>query len=114
MKPYPFPRVPKPADPSAIQTVVAALLTPDTGAWQSQAACAETDPEVFYPEKGGSHREAKAICAACPVRTQCLEYALRMEAADYPTGVWGGMSPDERLVLMGRRSRTRSTRRTAA
>ena len=44
--------------------------------WQDQALCAQTDPEAFFPEKGGSTREAKRICQACAVRDECLEYAL--------------------------------------
>lgn len=44
--------------------------------WQERALCAETDPESFFPEKGGSTREAKRICGTCEVRRECLEYAL--------------------------------------
>ena len=42
-------------------------------AWQADAPCAQTDPEAFFPEKGGSTRDAKMICQACEVRAQCLE-----------------------------------------
>ncbi len=42
-------------------------------AWQSDALCAQTDPEAFFPEKGGSTRDAKKICTTCEVRAQCLE-----------------------------------------
>ncbi|EEJ54275.1 WhiB family transcriptional regulator [Mobiluncus mulieris] len=62
-------------------------------AWQAQALCAQTDPEAFFPEKGGSTREAKAVCAQCEVREQCLEYAL---ANDERFGIWGGLSERER------------------
>src|ERR1700740_143803 len=48
--------------------------TPDQ--WQDRALCAQTDPEAFFPEKGGSTREAKKICRSCEVRAECLEYAL--------------------------------------
>ena len=44
--------------------------------WQERALCAQTDPEAFFPEKGGSTREAKRVCLSCDVRSQCLEYAL--------------------------------------
>ena len=44
--------------------------------WQERALCAQTDPEAFFPEKGGSTREAKRICLGCEVRSECLEYAL--------------------------------------
>jgi WhiB family redox-sensing transcriptional regulator len=45
----------------------------DAQSWQEQALCAETDPEAFFPEKGGSTREAKKICTGCEVKAQCLE-----------------------------------------
>src|SRR5215207_2899388 len=48
----------------------------DAQSWQEQALCAETDPEAFFPEKGGSTREAKKNCTGCEVKAQCLEYAL--------------------------------------
>ena len=44
--------------------------------WQERALCAQTDPEAFFPEKGGSTREAKKVCLTCDVRDECLEYAL--------------------------------------
>jgi WhiB family transcriptional regulator, redox-sensing transcriptional regulator len=49
--------------------------TPDLS-WQERALCAQTDPEAFFPEKGGSTREAKRVCLSCDVRSECLEYAL--------------------------------------
>ncbi|WBU37795.1 WhiB family transcriptional regulator [Homoserinibacter sp. YIM 151385] len=70
-------------------------------AWQSDSLCAQTDPEAFFPEKGGSTRDAKRICASCEVRSQCLEYALEN---DERFGIWGGLSERERRKL--RRSRT--------
>ena len=65
-------------------------------AWQQHALCAQTDPEAFFPDKGGSTREAKAVCQACQVREDCLEYAL---ANDERFGIWGGMSERERRRL---------------
>ncbi|WP_281381107.1 WhiB family transcriptional regulator [Corynebacterium anserum] len=67
--------------------------------WQEQALCAQTDPEAFFPEKGGSTREAKRICQACGVRDECLEYAL---ANDERFGIWGGLSERERRKLKKR------------
>jgi WhiB family redox-sensing transcriptional regulator len=64
--------------------------------WQDQALCAQTDPEAFFPEKGGSTREAKKICLGCEVRSECLEYAL---AHDERFGIWGGLSERERRRL---------------
>ncbi|WP_342666348.1 WhiB family transcriptional regulator [Mycobacterium genavense] len=69
-------------------------LTPDQ--WQDRALCAQTDPEAFFPEKGGSTREAKKICLGCEVRHECLEYAL---AHDERFGIWGGLSERERRRL---------------
>ncbi|WP_202915795.1 WhiB family transcriptional regulator [Mycolicibacterium sp. CBMA 234] len=61
--------------------------------WQERALCAQTDPEAFFPEKGGSTREAKRICQGCEVRDACLDYAL---AHDERFGIWGGLSERER------------------
>lgn len=67
--------------------------------WQSDALCAQTDPEAFFPEKGGSTRDAKRICNECDVRGQCLEYAL---SNDERFGIWGGLSERERRKLKRR------------
>ena len=64
--------------------------------WWFAGLCAQTDPELFFPEKGGSTRAAKRVCAGCPVRAQCLEHAL---AHDERYGVWGGTSERERRRL---------------
>lgn len=69
--------------------------------WQERALCAQTDPEAFFPEKGGSTREAKRICDSCEVRAECLEYAL---ANDERFGIWGGYSERERRRLKQRRA----------
>ncbi len=63
------------------------------GDWQERALCAETDPEAFFPEHGGSTREAKKICTMCEVRPECLEYALENGEDN---GIWGGLSERER------------------
>jgi len=68
----------------------------DALAWQADALCAQTDPEAFFPEKGGSTRDAKRICDGCEVRSECLEYAL---ANDERFGIWGGLSERERRKL---------------
>lgn len=67
--------------------------------WQTDSLCAQTDPEAFFPEKGGSTRDAKKICSSCEVRTQCLEYALEN---DERFGIWGGLSERERRKLRKR------------
>ncbi|MEO5920573.1 MAG: WhiB family transcriptional regulator [Pseudolysinimonas sp.] len=70
-------------------------------AWQTDALCAQTDPEAFFPEKGGSTRDAKKICTTCEVKAQCLDYAL---ANDERFGIWGGLSERERRRLRRARS----------
>ena len=67
--------------------------------WQADALCAQTDPEAFFPEKGGSTREAKRICEGCEVRSECLDYALEN---DERFGIWGGLSERERRKLRKR------------
>ena len=67
--------------------------------WRLDALCAETDPEAFFPEKGGSTREAKRVCGGCAVRMECLEYAL---SNDERFGIWGGLSERERRRLRRR------------
>lgn len=68
----------------------------ETGNWQEDALCAQTSPDEFFPEKGGSTRDAKRICNSCDVRSDCLEYALDN---DERFGIWGGMSERERRKL---------------
>ncbi|MBG6217250.1 WhiB family redox-sensing transcriptional regulator [Arthrobacter sp. CAN_A6] len=67
--------------------------------WQSDALCAQTDPEAFFPEKGGSTRDAKKVCGSCMVKSECLEYALEN---DERFGIWGGLSERERRRLRKR------------
>jgi WhiB family transcriptional regulator, redox-sensing transcriptional regulator len=79
--------------------MTATLIIP--GTWAEQALCAQADPDAWFPDKGGNPVVAKRICAACPVRTQCLDYAL--SGADtwggIATGIWGGTTPHERALL---------------
>ena len=72
---------------------------PEEASWQERSLCAQTDPEAFFPEKGGSTREAKRICTGCEVRAECLEYALEH---DERFGIWGGLSERERRRLKRR------------
>lgn len=74
------------------------LAAGDGADWRDFALCAETDPEAFFPEKGGSTREAKKVCRSCEVRTECLEYALgNPDLTQF--GIWGGLSPQERRLV---------------
>jgi WhiB family redox-sensing transcriptional regulator len=74
-------------------------LLGDAPEWQERALCSQTDPEAFFPEKGGSTREAKRICGRCEVKAECLEYAL---GHDERFGIWGGLSERERRKLKRR------------
>ncbi len=72
-----------------VQGELRTCSTQPTSSTEQRALCAQTDPEAFFPEKGGSTREAKRICLGCEVRSECLEYALRH---DERFGIWGGLS----------------------
>lgn len=80
------------AAPGSIFTRLA--LTPQP--WMGDANCAGTDPESFFPEKGGSTREAKKVCARCLVSAECLDWALELEER---FGIYGGLSERERRRL---------------
>lgn len=75
--------------------------------WQTDAPCGQTDLEAFFPERGGSTRDAKRICngskgvAACEVKAKCLAYAL---ANGERFGIWGGLSERERRALVKQRA----------
>ncbi len=69
--------------------------------WYKRAACLGADADAFFPEKGGTTRAAKRICAPCTVQTECLAYAL---ANDERFGVWGGLTERERRRLKRRAS----------
>ena len=71
--------------------------------WQQAASCRGIDPGVFHPETDDDADEAKAICAACPVRGPCLEYAL---LAREKLGVWGGLTERERRRVLRQRRRS--------
>jgi len=64
--------------------------------WQVEARCLEVDPEIFFPERGGSSKAARNVCGDCKVRMECLKYALRNREQ---FGIWGGTSERERRKL---------------
>jgi WhiB family transcriptional regulator, redox-sensing transcriptional regulator len=89
-----------------------ALRPPDGSlAWQSDAACRDVDPDLFFPSHPPSHPDnrpsvrarveepAKQVCRACPVVDPCLEYAVTRNQDD---GIWGGLNEDERRSLRRR------------
>lgn len=94
---------------------VQAALRPiaDEWDWQFEGACRGKDPEMFFhpdnergPRRRNRENAAKAICASCPVIQQCREAAL---ANQEPYGIWGGLSEDDRAVILSRRGHTRTT-----
>ncbi|MEV8038402.1 WhiB family transcriptional regulator [Streptomyces sp. NPDC002742] len=78
--------------------------------WRDSATCRSVDPDLFFPIGNTGPallqiQEAKAVCAGCPVRDECLRWALDTGQG---VGVWGGTSEAERRALARRRSRSRS------
>jgi WhiB family redox-sensing transcriptional regulator len=84
------------------------LLAEDRS-WQSRANCMGVDPDLFFPERGASTKEAKEVCRGCVVKDDCLEFALRNSEK---FGIWGGMSERERRRV--RRARALSARKAQA
>ena len=82
------------------------LLLPTQPPWQRQANCMGVDPDLFFPERGASTREAKEVCRGCVVREDCLEFAL---TNGEKFGIWGGMSERERRRIRRRRALERRT-----
>mgnify|MGYP003340590660 FL=1 len=74
--------------------------------WAARAACRTTDPDSLFVQ-GAAQNRAKAICAGCTVRTECLADALDNKVE---FGVWGGMTERERRALLRRRSNVTSWR----
>jgi WhiB family redox-sensing transcriptional regulator len=74
-----------------MQRITTKLLQPLD--WQTKARCTEVDPEIFFPERGGSSKAARSVCAQCEVRLNCLEYALKNKEQ---FGIWGGTTERER------------------
>lgn len=72
--------------------------------WQERANCLGVDPDLFFPERGASTREAKGVCRGCEVRVECLEYALDNGEK---FGIWGGLSERERRRVRRQRALAR-------
>ena len=92
---------------AAVPTTAPVLARPY--AWTEDALCAQADPDAWFPDQGRTAKLARRICAACPVRAECLDFAL--SGADtwggITTGIWGGTTPRQRAIL-------RRTRKAAA
>jgi WhiB family redox-sensing transcriptional regulator len=76
--------------------------------WQDYANCRGADADLFFPERGASTRKAKAICNACEVKGECLDYAI---VNGEKFGIWGGMSERERRRV--RRQRQVASRKVS-
>ena len=87
------------------------FFQPAEQAWQRQANCMGVDPDLFFPERGASTREAKEVCRGCVVQEDCLEYAL---ANSEKFGIWGGLSERERRRIRRRRALERRSTGDAA
>jgi WhiB family redox-sensing transcriptional regulator len=69
--------------------------------WKDEANCLGVDPDLFFPERGESTKQAKSVCAGCVVRDECLEYAI-VNVEKF--GIWGGKSERERRLLRRERA----------
>lgn len=79
-------------------------------AWRKQAACRDEEPELFFPIGDGAKfqqqiEDAKWVCSLCPVRSECLEFAIEHKSL----GIYGGMDEEDRRKLIRRRSRQRAS-----
>jgi len=89
--------------------IVSILAGLEERGWQARANCMGVDPDLFFPERGASTKEAKEVCRGCVVQAECLEFALENGEK---FGIWGGMSERERRRL--RRARALERRAAAA
>lgn len=90
---------------TSAQSTSAVELDGEDKSWQDMANCLGVDPDLFFPERGASTREAKEVCKGCVVRDDCLEYAL---ANGEKFGIWGGMSERERRRIRRQRALARA------
>jgi len=78
------------------------LISIDPPPFVAEALCAQTDPELFFPEQGESSATARSICKACPARQECLLWAIQNNENH---GVWGGYTPRARRRIKQRHRR---------
>jgi WhiB family redox-sensing transcriptional regulator len=88
------------APPGVAQARHIAIFIRGDLSWRDHAACAGMDPREFFPRKSDAQKEIIKVCLGCPVRMDCLQYALDTRS-DH--GVWGGTTQDERRQLLRRR-----------
>ena len=90
-----------------MDTKLIEALVLDKLSWQDFANCTGADQDLFFPEGGASTRKAKAICAACTVKAECLEFAITQGER---FGIWGGLSERERRKIRRQRALTAKAR----
>lgn len=104
---------PKPFKPTVAKTAVPYRRAEDPSLetlpnTRTGAACAETDPELFFPFEGEADKiaEAKGVCSGCPLLVACGDFALRHpDLTEF--GIWGGLTEDERTELHVKRINAR-------
>ena len=93
-----------------MRITIASETDTEAKGWQDLANCLGVDPDLFFPERGASTREAKEVCRGCVVREDCLEYAL---VNGEKCGSGGGMSERERRRLRRQRALARRAGQSA-
>ena len=94
-----------PRESGSVLGALAVLRMGEGLEWQDRAACKGEDPDLFFPTRGrGKAKAGKAICAVCPVRRECLEFAVNTPGWD-DCGIWGGTSAGERRPIRAARRR---------
>lgn len=102
-------------------TPLAQFAVPSDVPWMARSAdtavCAQTDPELWFPEKGGSAREARRLCRSCPFLAACRSWTLA-HPSEAAHGVWGGLTARQRARILANQRRahaseSKSTREAA-
>jgi WhiB family transcriptional regulator, redox-sensing transcriptional regulator len=82
------------------ETELTVIRSSDDATWMARSRCRGMNPAVFFPTDGAGFEAARRVCLECPVRAECLEYAL---ANHIDQGAWGGTSERERRRILRRR-----------
>lgn len=89
-----------------LSVTIPTLAYPPLGDWHRRGLCAAEDPDTFFPPHGDPGTKARQTCTACPVRTDCLDYAT--EADEF--GIWGGLDQQQRRSLKRKQRRNAAAR----
>jgi WhiB family redox-sensing transcriptional regulator len=82
-----------------LYTDTVTFAPPEAEPWMARSACADTDPDLFFPKKKENYGKAKKVCGGCDVRLQCLAFTLSREVGSRRYGIAGGLSARERWEL---------------